>query len=114
MENINKQSLVTFNNGSYGIILFDNNNAYKLSFFVDNDLILKNNIIECCMLKNKLYNGNSKNIITAIVEIYSIKNLKEKIKFDDKFYKILREYNCKNEDYVFLSKMKKYDTSLYY
>ena len=74
MENINKQSLVTFNNGSYGIILFDkNNNVYKLSFLYDNGLILKNNIIECCMLKNKLYNGNSKNILTAKVEIYSIK-----------------------------------------
>jgi serine/threonine protein kinase len=113
MENINKQSLVTINNGSYGIILFDNNNAYKLSFLVDNDLILKNNIIECCMLKNKLYNGISKNIITAIVEIYTIKNLLEKFKFDDKFFKILKDYKCKNEDYVFLSKMKKYDTSLY-
>lgn len=112
MENINKETLITYSYGSFGIILFDeNNNVYKLSLLYDNGFIIKNNIIECSMFKNKLYKNNSKNILIANVEIYIFKDLLNKFNLDYKCTKILKD--CKLEDYIFLSKMKKYDINLY-
>jgi serine/threonine protein kinase len=112
MENINKETLITFSYGSFGIILFDNyNNVYKLSLLFENGFIIKNNIIECSMLNKKLYKNNSKNILTAIVEIYNLKDLFNKYNFDYKCTKLLK--NCNLDDYVFFSKMKKYDINLY-
>ncbi len=113
MEKLYKQSLITINNGSYGTILSDNNdNVYKLTFLLENNLIVKNNIIECCMLKNKLYNNKSKNIMTAEVEIYNIENFLNKFIVDEKCSKIFKKYKYTNYDYIFLSKMKKYDINL--
>ena len=112
MENINKEKLITFSHGSFGIILFDNyNNVYKLSLLFENGFIIKNNIIECSMFKNKLYKNHSKNISTAIVEIYNLKDLFNKFNFDYKCTKLLKDSNL--DDYVFFSKMKKYDINLH-
>ena len=105
--------LRTINSGSFGHILEDDKqNIYKLTLLGDHDYIHRNNIIEACIFNKQSFPSKLKNIPEQNVFLYIMHQFYSFYDVDNECKKMLAQYKCDENSYLFIIKMKKYSMSL--